>query len=479
MAERLYTAIYDESNAELISEVALPNTNKWTSVRFWKKNVPPKERQNVIREMDLYISSKNANPQKYVMFPSVSDKGSSDPKGALHGMWRLVKNEIDPADRNEKGIYQTLEKYYLQPPGTANDYPSSKDANDWSGIDSLTRVIEVSEYEQANRILGGKNLVYGATIPNVATDTVKEFCAALANRGPMANPVFEGQHQLAGTFKYGGVTSKMQDDGSSTVYATLAHSDSFQNASLTFSALWNETVARMFWDGLPDYPAAFPPVTIPAVDNGDFTAQITNATIYQIMDAKLDDKDGLWHIVVNKRTAIPYFQSWDVSSVTGTYRIYEYMNQTAAWVKNFLATLPSGLNNECFRPPHHNEFNLFEGNLHSRPKSSTSADFVNQGPLTEVMIQLIPDRLGNFYQFTYTATYYLGVNNGVGINGGLTNYNANNPIDFKDGSVEFKSAFVIEGNGQFRYKAYTQVDVHKVTLAPGVFYTTDYTYTHP
>ena len=368
MDGRTYAPFYAEESAELISMVAVPGTNAWTAVRFWKRNLPIKERQYIIDEMDRYVSTKNKTPQKWVMFPSVSDKGLSDPKGSLSGEWRLVKNEIDPPDRAEKGIYQTLRKYYLQPPGTPGDYPKSLGATDWTGIDSLTRVVGVNDFSDANRVTAGKNLFFGVMIPNVATETVKEFCAALANRPVLANPVFENQTALSGNFLYGGVRSKLEEDGSSTVTAALAQSDNFANVPNVFSDLWNEQVARMFFDNLPNYPAQpFPTVNIAAVDKPDFSAQLVPATIYAIMDAKYSEDTGLWSIVVNRRTAHPFFDQWTVPSYDGAYAIMEYANQTSAWLQNKFSGLNAGLRNECFRPPHHNEFNLFEGNIHQRP----------------------------------------------------------------------------------------------------------------
>jgi len=144
-------------------------------------------------------------------------------------------------------------------------------------------------------------------------------------------------------------------------------------------------------------------VNIAAVDNPDFTTQLIPAVIFQIMDASYKDDEGLWSIVVNKRTAKPTLYEWAVPNADGAYVIIEYTNQTSAWLQHMFSSLSPATRNECFRPPHHNEFNLFEGNIHIRP-SNSSGDYLNQSG-TEVLIQEVHDAYGNVWEIEYDANY--------------------------------------------------------------------------
>ena len=370
---RKYQPYYLEEKASLHDEIDNPTTHVKRVVRFWPLDVGPFELQAIVAEMDEYSSSKNQNPQRYVDSPGVNRNAKDGGDFCLPGRWRVLVNRTHRPGSEKPGIYQELCKDYLQPPGTVGDYPPSKDASDWSGIDDQIRVVGIKAYSDANRLTGGKNLFYGVEIDNVATETATAFCEALANRGVLENPKLEKQIPLAGRFLFGGVQANQQEDGRSKVLATLAHADNFSNVANVFSDLWNERVARMFFDHLPLFPSQpFPPANVAAVDKGDYSGQVSPAIIYQIMDAVYSDDEGLWRIVVNKRVAKPFVLEWTVPSEEGAYKIIEYANQTAAWVQNKFTSLGSVLRNSTWRPPNHNEFGLFDGHIHQTVPKSTS-----------------------------------------------------------------------------------------------------------
>ena len=407
-----YAKFYDEANAVAVTESRQAMEALGVCLRRFEDDAPVGELDAVMQEMWA--------TRYYVDNPQIDRRaGKNDTTFRLEGRWGVAS--LRKNGPNEKpGIYEELRLNWLTPPGllvsangTPTDYPPSKDENDWSGIDAQARIIGMECYDNANAKIAGENVFYKLVIPRVATKYVREFCTALANRDPLSNPTFGLQTKLTGDFEIRGVRNADQNDGTSTVMATLAHSGGFSPGEITLSDNWNETVFSNYFKHLPDYPAApFPPVNIAAVaDNAG--VQLAPATIYQIVSAGMDEESGLWMIMVSKRTAKPDEKTWVVNDRDGAYAEGEYWNQTYAWTQAKGLALSPLLNNG-FPHPRRNEFDLYNGSWSAKPGSpSRYAKYYDSGWFYEIYDKFRWDHGGRYIKEVWCITCCYKYDTGV------------------------------------------------------------------
>ncbi len=413
MASSKYKNVYEEVNAVLVTDARQAVVNFGTALRLFESSLPIGELDAVIQEMwatRLYIDN-----------PSCDRRAAADNTFRLAGRWH-VSSLRKNGPQEKPGIYEELRLGFLQPPGTPNDYPKSKDANDWSGIFSQARVVKMFEYDQDNRAKAGENRYYILTIPGVAPTTIKEFCAALSSVPVLENPTFGIQTKIPGTWKIRGVRNEEQDDGSSVVFAMLVDASGLTAGEITMEDGWNQTVVHQFYKHIADYPdAPFHPVNIDAVDtptidlnNGD--QQTIHAVIYQIVGAEFD---GMWNITVVKRTAKPSERGWGVSDRDGAYTIQEFWNQTYRWTQLKSVSLPATCRNGF--QSRRNEFNLYDGSCHIRPgEPTTYSAYYNKGFYNSLVDVYRWDHGGRYIKEVWKLT--LREVFGKGTADGLTDY---------------------------------------------------------
>jgi len=401
MAPQPYAYVYDEKNAVVISASRQLVENSGVMVRRYSEGIPAGKEDAVIREM-LAARAYIDNPQ--------TDRraGGVDQAFRATGRWGVARVWKSGPEEKALSIYEELRLNWLQAPGTPNDYPKSKDATDWTGIDAQARVVRVNEIDISNRALAGENQFYILTIPRVATVTVKEFCTALTNRPAIVDPKFGVQTVVPGTWLFRGAHNEDQGDGSSTVVCALAQADGFVPGSLVMSDGWNQQTIHMFWKHLPTYPAAsFPPVNVEAVDAPVLdlagNSQMSPAIIYQIAGADLD-QNGLWNITVIKRVAKPSMVQFNVKDRDGGYTITQFTNQTLRWTKAVVSTLSATLRNQVH--PQRNEFNLYDGEIHQQGALTTFTTYYNRGPYAEYVDEFRWDHGGHYIQEEWCITCY-------------------------------------------------------------------------
>ena len=415
-----YAYVYDESNALAASDIRQAVENVGSIQRRFETDIPYGEWDSVIQEMwatRFYID----NPQL--------DRcaGTNDLTFKAQGRWRVSSIRKSSMDEKKQGIIEELRLGFLQPPGTTGDYPPSQGVSDWSGIDSQARIVQVREFDPANKALAGENRYYVLSIPGVATATVKEFCTALAARGTLSNPVFGLQTKVSGTWKVRGVRNEDQGDGSSVVMAALVDASGFTPGALTINDGWNQTVIHQFYKHLPDYPASpFPPVNVDAVDaiQLDTTGmtQQSPAIIYQIAGADFDQQ-GMWNITVIKRVAKPSMVEFGVSDRDGGYSIIQFFNQTLRWTTNTLLNLSTVSRNQVH--PQRNEFNLYDGVIHQQGVNSTYEAYYNV-PFDEYVDEFRWDHNGHYVQEEWRIQGFYVFNKGV--QSGLTTFENTPPL---------------------------------------------------
>ena len=451
MAQKTYAYIYDESNAVLISESRQAVENTGVVTRAFLTDVDPGELDSIIQEMwatRFYIDNPAIDRRESDM--------SSDTTFKLVGRWRVAALRKHRADE-KPGIYEELRLGWLQPPGTPGDYPKSKDANDWSGIDASARVVKVVEYNKANRAQNGRNQKYTLVIPGVATSNIKEFCYQMAQRPAMANPIFGLQTKLSGMYAWGGIRNEDQGDGSSTVIATLAYGDGFTPGSIMMNDNWNETLTHKFYLDLPVFPTNVPLMNVKAVDDPtNWRNQISPATIYRIEGASFSYEEGLWEITVVQQTAKPSIVEVFINDVDGAYAKILFFNQTLTWLQNYTTTVLSGAFRNSMRPPQRNEFDLYSGHIEIRPKQNTG-EFVNTTG-TDTFIDEVHDRLGNVYNITVSAQFSWSKDSIWGdLMSARAAYDLLNPVSYHQGNVKVISFFFPRGKGHYEFKAYTKI----------------------
>ncbi len=401
-----YAYVYEENNADLVSDSRQVVENSGVALRRFQHNLPVGEWDALIQEMWA--------TRLYVDNPQADRKGGQDQKFKLSGRWRVVSlRKSGPGE--PIGIYEELRLGWLQPPGTDKDFPKSADADDWKGIDTQVRVVRMQEFDNTNRAIAGENRYYTLIIPGVATKTIKEFCTALAGRAVIENPVFGLQTTLVGGWSIRGVRNEDQGDGSSNVICSIASVDGISPGGILLNDNWNETAFQMYFKNLADYPntidSPFPPVNVDAIsDPNDATKQIAYATIYQVTGAGIESSTGLWTVNFSKRTAKPDEKSWSVSDVNGAYTEGVYWNQTYAWTTARAIAMSSVLNNG-FSPPRRNDFNLYDGSWSQRPTDGAAhTTYYNAGYFYEYITKYRWDHGGRYIMEVWriTCKYRLG-----------------------------------------------------------------------
>ena len=464
-----YAYIYAEGNADLVSDSRQSVENTGVALRRFPHNLSAGESDALIQEMWA--------TRLYVDNPIADRKAGQDTKFRLAGRWR-VSNLRKNGPQEPVGIYEELRLGWLQSPGTTNDYPKSKDADDWSGIDKQVRVVRMQEFDDTNRAVAGENRYYTLLIPGVATKTVKEFCTALAARPVIENPIFGLQTDLTGAWSIRGVRNEDQGDGSSNVICSLASVDGLPGAGgIMLNDNWNETAFQMYFKNLADYPnkleTPFPPVNVEAVvDPKDPTKQIAYANIYQVTGAGIDGSTGLWTVNFSKRTAKPDEKSWLVNDNNGQYGQGHFWNQTLAWVQFKAGTTLSMLLNNGFSATR-NEFNLYDGSYSNRPvgNSGTTDVYYNTGFFYEYVTKYRWDHGGRFimevwritcrYRFgkgieTGLVDFHNGVDNPTG--GATPNPGTSEPSPAPPPFMEW-SHFQVLGGDKYQFKRVIAADL--------------------
>jgi hypothetical protein len=394
-----YAYVYDENNADLLSESRQLVENTGVALRRFQHNIPVGEWDALLQEMWA--------TRLYVDNPQADRKAGQDPKYRLAGRWRVASlRKSGPGE--PIGIYEELRLGWLQPPGTDGDYPSSGgDSSNWAGIDAAARIVRMQEFDDSNRAIVGENRFYTLVIPGVATKTIKEFCAALAARGTLASPTFGVQTAITGSWKIRGVRNEDQGDGSSNVICSLASVDVISAGEITFNDNWNETAYQMYFKNLADYPTApFPPVNIDAIDNPDnWNNQLSPATIYQVTGAGIDANTGLWTINYSKRVAKPDEVYWGVPDNDGGFTQGHFWNQTKAWVEYKTANVLSPTTNNGFSASR-NEFNLYDGSYTVRGANNSrhSTHYYDKGWYDEIVNKFRWDHGGHYIMEVWRIT---------------------------------------------------------------------------
>ena len=365
-----YAKVYEEENAILVSESREYVENAGTAIRRFNTDVPAGEWDAIILEM--------WQARMYVDNPVIDKNADAGNKFRLRGRWGV--SHIRKSTLNEiPGIYEELRLGFLQPPGTANDYPKTLAAGDWSFVDSQARVIRCNEFDATQRIVSGKNQYYTVIYPRVASATIKEFCSQLTARPTIDNPVFGLQTNLKGLFKFAGVVNEENGDGSSNVKATLAYADGFEPSGVVFNNDWRETFVRIWNSNLPLYPTQLPHADLAAVDDPtNWRNQLSPATIYRVVDARMSD-EGLWEVDIDKRTAKPSVMEIFVNDADGSYANVMFWNQTLAWVQNYMTLAISVNNRNLLHPPQRNEFDLYDGHLAIHPTPAGFGSYYSTG----------------------------------------------------------------------------------------------------
>ena len=205
-----YASVYDEQNAELLTESFNDVVKTGVALRRFSTNVPSGEQDAIIREMWAV--------RKYVDNPQIDRRADADVTQRLQGRWRVVSLRKN-GPQEKQGIYEDLRYKYLQPPGTDGEYPKSDPANPWAALDLLAYTMD----EKTTPALAdyAVNPVYQVVYEGVAQATVLAFCDALAARSPLIDPVFGNQSKIPGTFVIADVKNESQHDGSSIVIGTM------------------------------------------------------------------------------------------------------------------------------------------------------------------------------------------------------------------------------------------------------------------
>ena len=420
-----YAYVYDENNADLLSESRQLVENTGVALRRFQHNIPVGEWDALLQEMWA--------TRLYVDNPQADRKAGQDPKYRLAGRWRVASlRKSGPGE--PIGIYEELRLGWLQPPGTDGDYPSSGgDPNNWAGIDSQVRIIKVREFDDANRTLSGENIYYMMIIPGVATKTINEFCNALANRTMLVNPVFGLQTGIEGKCFIRGVRNEDQGDGSSNVICSLARSDyAFVPGEYQVEKSWNETVSRNFYKNYPNYPVV--PINVEAVESAPGSGvHVIKAQIYQVGGADIDPGTGLWMVTSTKRTAEPGLRSWTYNDKTGVVTLFAYWNQTLDWTTSKSGALLA-TNKNSFPTPSRNEFNLYDGgwSVHGVVDKDKDPGIYNKGFFYEYITAYRWDHGGRYIMEVWRIT--CRYRSDLDIGSGYVDFHLGTSLD-KDGNV--------------------------------------------
>ena len=353
-SNRPYAIYYQEKNAVLISERTTPGTRTKTIVRFFQCDLPEDLEQRVIEEMDEYTASKNQNKQRFVVDPSLGKTGDVDKKFSAGGVWRLVSNAYNPPEHRESGLYQTLAFEYLTAPEATLVGPPLDDF--WRGVDGKAIIHQYSVYNTAN----AKNVMgivdyYIVFYPNVAQIGVTAFEQAIESRAildltsPLSQPRFFSGTLPAKQYQFVKASNRPSEDGSaSDVIAILCDTTEAQNTAIPTVQNWQQLDWKTFYTGTPTLPAldtiltnvmavdqagiAYPPTSV-----ADQTTQSINATVYKVTGINFDRDTGLYHVEVQKTTALPAWVAFRVPTTNGSLEIeIQFFNQTPAWVQGVL-----------------------------------------------------------------------------------------------------------------------------------------------
>jgi hypothetical protein len=285
---RPYVDFYQEKNAILVDLTDIPGVNSQVAVRRWDCSIREEQAQRIIAEMDVYSSSANKTPQRWIQDPNAGTLGAQDASGRLPGKWRVVSHQYNPPNRRERGLYQVLAQGFLQAPALLSPDEmqdpamANKQLADWSAIDKEARITKVVDWSVA-----GKDAFapyYIVTYPNVAQETVAEFVKLLIPRGPITDPVFDSQTRLDGNYTFTAAKNIEQDDGSSIVVAILVKAGS-PGLNIPIANNCGNIISRTLYMNAPV------PVAVPSGESG---------IEYSVRDFSFDPELGMFTMSIER-----------------------------------------------------------------------------------------------------------------------------------------------------------------------------------
>ena len=395
---RPYAQYYQEKNFELVSRRDIPGTRSFVLTRLLRCELPEDLAHRVLDEMNLYVSAKNASPQRWVDNPSVGKAGEQDQKFCADGRYRLILNAYNPPDKPPLGIYQELAYGYLQPPAWTDEATDADTQTaQWAPLDAQARVLEYQENRtnDAKAIMGIANY-YVVIYPNVATETVTSFEAGLTHRpdldltDPSSQPRFFAGTLPPGNYRFCHSDNKPSEDGaSSDVIAILCNTKAVVNVPIMMVRNWQQYDWKTYWSGVPQIPSDILPLDILALDvptgtityppnpNASENTQQTKSGVYKMTNFQFDREKGLYHIEITYSQAQPWHYTWIVpTGNTATTEYYvEFYHQTPTWVQACLDVFKAkGL--AVTMRPYLDEFKTVSGRIWGRtPGSSSHSNF--------------------------------------------------------------------------------------------------------
>jgi hypothetical protein len=271
-----YKDCYREEAAQRVEgPVFNDRTRAGRYVRRWSTNLEQYKIQAVLEEMRSRL---------YVDNPGVNRRVADDPVYRPVGRWRVERVWLVPEGSNiPAGIYESLRYGYLQPPSVSASYPKPDSASDWSKLDAEARVFRVTDLPTAGKTAGLP--YYIVVYPNVAQETVREFCEAIIPRGTLTNPTFDKQTQLTGSFKFSAVRNEEQEDGSSVVYGILLSTTAPDGMAVIMADNCGSKVTHTIFNGVLE------PTVVPSGTSG---------IEYRIGGFSFDRESGLYSFTIEK-----------------------------------------------------------------------------------------------------------------------------------------------------------------------------------
>ncbi|NLW49716.1 MAG: hypothetical protein GXY85_02590, partial [Candidatus Brocadiaceae bacterium] len=234
--------------------------------RYWKVDAHLSERVRAF--LDLYGDGDHFVAASPLVETHAITNPAAEQDVAVPGLWRVVRNF---EEAGQPGIvYQTLRRGFLRP-------PSISGAAWGAGADTEGRVYRVQQVAADVQAAFGTH--YVVIYPHVDKTHVREFCAELIARGTIANPTFDKQTAIPGTYTFRAARNAENDDGTSTVMGILASTETPPGLEvLIYDGCAAKEWVRFFYD-----VASLPPVPVS-----------TSGVEYRLQNVSLDRETGMW-----------------------------------------------------------------------------------------------------------------------------------------------------------------------------------------
>ena len=316
--------------------------------------------------------------RRYVDNPSVNRRVGEDKSFQPEGRWRQAEAWVvlDGATQQSgpAGVYEKLRYGYLQPPGTAGEYPKSDPNNLWAAIDAYARILKDEETPALSEYV--VNPVYKVIYPSVAQKNIEAFCLALGNRGTLTDPVLGGDKKT-GIFQFASVENEDQHDGSSNVICTMIPvAAPTLNSEKSTTVLATETESSTTLEG---QAAALADPTPEAGKIKSVSCRIgplgrwRNTTGLKTPTKVIVRQDYISHGQGSILWTMENVEQSDINAVTGYYSTPG--PPPSGWVVGLVST-----NADISVTKHINGFGRFSAHIHARSVTYTSAGQVAYGP---------------------------------------------------------------------------------------------------